>query len=63
MVLAHSEWSGRRLSQAASGIYLNRSELNAGFDGHAQQRITSELPALDALLNRSVWQVACVISD
>jgi hypothetical protein len=65
MVLADSEWSGRRqlrLSPAVSGIYLNRNGLDSGFDDHGQQRIalpariTGELPALDALLNRSGWR-------
>lgn len=65
VVLADSEWSGRRqlrLSPAVSGIYLNRNGLGSGFDEHGQQRIalpariTGELPALDALLNRSGWR-------
>lgn len=62
MVLADSEWSGRRelrLSPAVSGIYLNRNGRDSGFDERGQQRlalparITGELPALDTLLNRS----------
>lgn len=65
MVLAGSEWCGRRqlrLTPSVSGIYLCRSALDAGFDEHGQQRIplpariTGELPALDALLNRSGWR-------
>ncbi|MCT6592711.1 DUF2913 family protein [Pantoea dispersa] len=65
MVLAESEWSGRRqlrLSTSVSGIYLNRHALDAGFDGHGRQRIplpariTGELPALDKLLQRSGWR-------
>jgi len=59
MVLAESEWSGRRqlrLSPSVSGINLNRHALDAGFDEHGRQliplpaRITGELPALDKLL-------------
>lgn len=65
MVLADSEWGGRRqlrLSPAVSGIYLNRNGLDSGFDELGQQRIalsariTGDLPALDALLNRSGWR-------
>ncbi|KHJ69225.1 hypothetical protein QU24_04680 [Pantoea rodasii] len=65
MVLAESEWSGRRqlrLSPSVSGIYLNRHALDAGFDEHGRQRIplpariTGELPALDKLLQRSGWR-------
>jgi len=40
MVLADSEWSGRRqlrLSPAVSGIYLNRNGLDSGFDEHGQR--------------------------
>ena len=65
MVLAESEWSGRRqlrLSPSVSGIYLNRHALDVGFDEHGRQRIplpariTGELPALDKLLQRSGWR-------
>jgi hypothetical protein len=63
MVLAESEWSGRRqLRPSVSGIYLNRHALDAGFDEHGRQRIplpariTGELPALDKLLQRSGWR-------
>ncbi|WP_276308760.1 DUF2913 family protein [Pantoea rodasii] len=65
MVLAESEWGGRRqlrLSPSVSGIYLNRQALDAGFDEHGRQRIplpariTGELPALDKLLQRSGWR-------
>ena len=65
MVLAESEWSGRRqlrLSPSVSGIYLNRSGLDGGFDEHGRQRtplparITGERPALDKLLQRSGWR-------
>lgn len=65
MVLAESEWSGRRqlrLSPSVSGIYLNRSALDNGFDDRGRQRIpltariTGELPALDTLLQRSGWR-------
>lgn len=65
MVLPESEWSGRRqmkLSPAVSGIYLSQTALDNGFDEHGRQRsalvarITGELPALDALLNRSGWR-------
>ncbi|WP_236699804.1 DUF2913 family protein, partial [Type-E symbiont of Plautia stali] len=65
MVLAESEWRGRRqlrLSPSVSGIYLNRHALDAGFDEHGRQRIplpariTGELPALDKLLQRSGWR-------
>jgi hypothetical protein len=72
MVLADSEWSGRRqlrLSPAVSGIYLNRNGLDSGFDEHGQQRraiparITGELNALDTLLNRSGWRRVKVESD
>lgn len=64
-VLAESEWSGRRqlrLSPSVSGIYLNRSGLDSGFDEYGRQRtplparITGELPALDKLLQRSGWR-------
>ena len=65
MVLAESEWSGRRqlrLSPSVSGIYLNRHALDVGFDEHGRQRIplpariTGELSALDKLLQRSGWR-------
>jgi len=65
MVLAESEWSGRRqlrLSQSVSGIYLNRNALGTGFDEQGQQRIplpvriTGELAGLDVLLNRTGWR-------
>ncbi|WP_168355741.1 DUF2913 family protein [Pantoea agglomerans] len=65
MVLAESEWSGRRqlrLSPSVSGIYLERRALDAGFDKHGRQRIplpvriTGELAGLDVLLNRSGWR-------
>lgn len=65
MVLAESEWSGRRqlrLSQSVSGIYLNRNALGTGFDEQGQQRIplpvriTGALAGLDTLLQRSGWR-------
>jgi len=65
MVLAESEWSGRRqlrLSPTVSGIYLERRALDAGFDEHGRQRIplpvriTGELAGLDVLLSRSGWR-------
>nr|WP_164973050.1 DUF2913 family protein [Pantoea agglomerans] len=65
MVLAESEWSGRRqlrLSPSVSGIYLERRALDTGFDEHGRQRIalpvriTGELTGLDVLLNRSGWR-------
>lgn len=65
MVLAEGEWSGRRqlrLSPAVSGIYLNRSALETGFDKDGRQRIplpariTGELAGLDVLLRRSGWR-------
>ncbi|KHJ69247.1 hypothetical protein QU24_04820 [Pantoea rodasii] len=65
MVLTDNEWSGRhqlKLDRGVSGIYLSRTALDSGFDDHGQQRIalpvriTGELPALDALLNRSGWR-------
>jgi hypothetical protein len=65
MVLAESEWSGRRqrpLSPSVSGIYLNRNVLETGFDEQGQQRIplpiriTGALAGLDKLLQRSGWR-------
>ncbi|MGK3126444.1 DUF2913 family protein [Candidatus Pantoea formicae] len=65
MVLAESEWSGRRqlrLSPTVSGIYINRNALDSGFDEHGRQRIplsariTGDLAALDKLLHRSGWR-------
>ncbi len=65
MVLAESEWSGRRqqpLSPSVSGIYLNRNALETGFDEQGQQRIplpiriTGALAGLDKLLQRSGWR-------
>ena len=65
MVLADSEWSGRRqlkLSPSVCGIYLNRNALDKGFHEHGEQRvplmvrITGDLAALDKLLQRSGWR-------
>jgi hypothetical protein len=65
MVLTDAEWSGRRqqkLSPGVSGIYLSRTAMDNGFCDEGRQlialpaRITGELPALDALLNRSGWR-------
>jgi len=65
MVLAKSEWSGRRklrLSPSVAGIYLNRNALDTGFDEQGQQRIplpvriTGALAGLDTLLQRSGWR-------
>ncbi|ORM63991.1 hypothetical protein PRCB_17680 [Pantoea rodasii] len=65
MVLAGSEWCGRRqlrLSSSVSGVYLCRSALDNGFNENGQQiiplsaRLTGDLPALDAILKRSGWR-------
>ncbi|WP_211073218.1 MULTISPECIES: hypothetical protein [Pantoea] len=65
MVLTENEWSGRRqprLSPSVSDIYLRRITLDNTFDEHGRQRsplharITSDLAALDKLLQRSGWR-------
>ncbi|MDF7629908.1 DUF2913 family protein [Erwiniaceae bacterium L1_55_4] len=64
-VLTESEWEGRRavkLSPKVPGVYLRKNDLETGFDDNGRQisplavRITADLPAVDALLNRAGWQ-------
>lgn len=64
-VLTESEWEGRRavkLSPKVPGVFLRKNDLETGFDDNGRQisplavRITADLPAVDALLNRAGWQ-------
>lgn len=64
-VFSETEWEGRhavRLSPKVPGLFIRRSDLDAGFNEQGAQimpvsvRITADLPAVDVLLSRSGWK-------
>ncbi|WP_350262725.1 DUF2913 family protein (plasmid) [Pantoea sp. BJ2] len=64
-VLTESEWEGRhtvKLSPKEPGVFMRKSDLENGFDDDGRQinplavRITADLPAMNALLERAGWQ-------
>lgn len=71
-VLTEIEWEGKnavRLSETVPGVYLRKKDLDQGFDSQGKLRvnlsvrITANLAAVEALLNRTGWEFKSLNDD